>query len=84
MHQQPFVRDVVGVLVGDFEVEDGLGTGAGGDGGEAEVLAVEGHDRFADLQVASVHEVLPRDAPERVGRRRADRSRTPRKPQIDY
>jgi hypothetical protein len=53
MYQQAAFAHVVNVVEGDFEIVDGFGTGAGGDGGEPEVLAVNPKDLFERAQFTS-------------------------------
>jgi hypothetical protein len=52
------------MLACDFEIVDGFGAGAGGDGGEAEELAVEGDDFFAERQFTCGDKVVLSHAPE--------------------
>jgi hypothetical protein len=66
MHQQPITTNVVDMLTGDFEILNGVGAGARGDGGQSPDLTVDRYDLFQKFQFTRRDEIVASHTPERV------------------
>ncbi len=73
MCQQPFATNMIDMFPINFQAVDGLGAGAGDDGGDAGGVAVGGEDFFIGLEGRGGDEVFSGLRPEGVLGRAADR-----------